>query len=134
MVAPTSCGSSPIASPSSRPVTPGRSISPQNRRSSTRASNETPLFDDVSVRRAVNFAVDRGAIAALFGGRGFPTCQILPTAFPGYVPYCPYTRDPGRTWTRPDLAKARELIARSGTAGSRVVVWRVPKPSRSSLW
>ena len=89
-------------------------------------NTQTPPFDDVRVRRALNFAVDRGTIAALFEGRGSPTCQILPSGFPGYVPYCPYTRDPGRTWTAPDLAEARELIARSGTAGSRVVVWASP--------
>ena len=90
-------------------------------------NTQTPPFDDVRVRRAVNLAVDRGAIAALFEGRGFPTCQILPVAFPGYVPYCPYTRSPGTTWTAPDLAEARELIARSGTADSRVVVWAGPE-------
>ena len=90
-------------------------------------NTQTPPFDDVRVRRAVNLAVDRGAIAELFEGRGFPTCQILPVAFPGYVPYCPYTRSPGTTWTAPDLAEARELIARSGTAGSRVVVWAGPE-------
>jgi peptide/nickel transport system substrate-binding protein len=84
---------------------------------------QTSPFDNVGVRRAVNFAVDRDAMVALFGGSGLPTCQILPPAFPGYVPNCPYTRHPGRTWTAPDLAKARELIARSGTAGSRVMVW-----------
>jgi peptide/nickel transport system substrate-binding protein len=71
----------------------------------------------------VNLAVDRGAIAELFEGRGFPTCQILPAGFPGYVPYCPYSRHPGGTWTGPDLRKAQELVDRSGTAGSRVIVW-----------
>jgi len=92
----------------------------------TSLNTQTPPFDDVMVRRAVNFAVDRGAIAALFEGRGFPTCQILPAAFPGYVPYCPYTRHPGGTWTGPDFAKAQELVDRSGTAGSRVIVWASP--------
>ena len=90
-------------------------------------NTQTPPFDEVEVRRALNFAVDRGAIAALFEGRGFATCQILPSAFPGYVPYCPYTRRPDRTWSAPDLAKARELIARSGTGGSRVIVWASPE-------
>ena len=89
-------------------------------------NTQIPPFNDVKVRQAVNFAVDREAIGALFGGRGLPTCQILPAAFPGYVPYCPYTRHPGGTWTSPDLAKAHELIDRSGTAGSRVIVWSSP--------
>jgi YVTN family beta-propeller protein len=86
-------------------------------------NTQTPPFDDVGVRRAVNFAVDRDAIVTLFGGSDVPTCQILPPALPGYVPSCRYTRDPGLTWTAPDLAMAQQLVARSGTAGSRVVVW-----------
>ena len=53
-----------------------------------------------------------------------PTCQILPPAFPGYAPYCPYTADPsrGRGWTAPDLERARRLVAASGRAGARVTV------------
>jgi peptide/nickel transport system substrate-binding protein len=42
---------------------------------------------------------------------------------PGYAPYCPYTRHPDGTWTAPDLAKANELVARSGTGRTKVVVW-----------
>jgi peptide/nickel transport system substrate-binding protein len=86
-------------------------------------NTQTPPFDDVRVRRALNFAVDRRAITRLFKGLGTPTCQILPPNFPGYVPYCPYTRHPDGTWTAPDFARARDLVAESGTAGSRVTVW-----------
>jgi peptide/nickel transport system substrate-binding protein len=75
-----------------------------------------PPFDDVRVRRAVNYAVDRRAFARAAGGPlgGEPTCQILPPSFPGYRRYCPY---------RHDLAKARRLVARAGTRGTDVVVW-----------
>jgi peptide/nickel transport system substrate-binding protein len=83
-------------------------------------------FDNVDVRRALNYAVDRGAFVALKGGARFaaPTCQILPPDFPGYRPYCPYTADAGagRPWSGPDLARARRLVARSHTRGMRVTV------------
>lgn len=81
-------------------------------------------FDDVNVRRAVNYAMDRG-VAAEFLGESRVTCQILPPNFPGYRPYCPYTRDPDAAgvWTAPDVSKARQLIEISGAAGSAVTVW-----------
>ncbi len=50
-------------------------------------------FDSLRVRQALNFAIDRDRVVALEGGReiGQPSCQILPTGFPGHEPYCPYT-------------------------------------------
>jgi peptide/nickel transport system substrate-binding protein len=84
-------------------------------------------FDDPDVRRAVNLAIDRAHIVALTGGRevGQPSCQILPVAFPGYEPYCPFTANPNGsgTWIAPDLSQARRLVKESGSAGERVVVW-----------
>ena len=83
-------------------------------------------FDDVRVRRALNFAVDRKVLAEIFAGEGQPTCQVLPPNFPGYMPYCPFTRHPGRIWTAADLAAARRLVRASGTAGGNVTVWATP--------
>jgi peptide/nickel transport system substrate-binding protein len=84
-------------------------------------------FDSLSVRRALNYATDRARIVAIDGGPELAstTCQIVPKGFPAYQPYCPYTaqRTSGGGWTAPDLAQARRLIAQSGRAGARVVVW-----------
>jgi peptide/nickel transport system substrate-binding protein len=84
-------------------------------------------FDNVLARRAVDYALDRGALsraATNFFDRGRPTCQMLPPTFPGYVPYCPYTVDPtpSQRWVAPDLAKAQTLVHQSGTFGDRVAL------------
>ena len=84
-------------------------------------------FDDVRVRRALNFAVDRAKIVGWYGGSlvATPLCQPLAPGLLGYRRYCPYTRDPrsdGR-WSGPDLARAKRLVAASGTLGERVDVW-----------
>jgi peptide/nickel transport system substrate-binding protein len=48
---------------------------------------------------------------------------VLPPGFPGYKPYCPYTKNPGSgKWTAPDLQKARQLVNASGTKGMAVKV------------
>ena len=54
-----------------------------------------------------------------------PTCQMLPPGFQGYTPSCPFTVNPNSagTWTGPDLAKARRLVAASGTRGMKVEFW-----------
>ena len=81
-------------------------------------------FNDVRVRQAVNFAIDRSALVKLFGGPNLaqPACQILPPDFPSYAAYCPYTANPGAKWSEPDLAKAKALVAESGTAGQEVTI------------
>jgi YVTN family beta-propeller protein len=75
-------------------------------------------FNSLDVRRALNYAVDRAAAVKIAGGPDVAqaTCQILPPNFPGYQSYCPYG-------TAPDLAKARALIAASGTRGMKIEVY-----------
>jgi peptide/nickel transport system substrate-binding protein len=81
-------------------------------------------FNNVKARQAVNYAIDRNAAVKIFGGTklAVPSCQVLPPDFPGYKPYCPYTKNPGTTWSAPDLAKAKALVKQSGTAGQKVAV------------
>jgi peptide/nickel transport system substrate-binding protein len=84
-----------------------------------------PPFNNLKARQAVNYATDRNALVKIYGGPKLatPTCQILPPGFPGYKAYCPYTKNPGSgKWTAPDLAKARQLVAASGTKGAVVKV------------
>ena len=86
--------------------------------------NEKP-FDNLKARQGVNFATDRNALVKITGGPklAVPTCQVLPPNFPGYKPYCPYTKNPGSgKWTAPDMAKAQQLINASGTKGAKVKV------------
>jgi peptide/nickel transport system substrate-binding protein len=73
-------------------------------------------FSDIRVRRALNLAIDRRAIARLYGGPDLatPTCQILAPGMVGYRRYCPHRRD---------LAQAKRLVAESGAANIPVTVW-----------
>jgi len=82
-------------------------------------------FNDVRVRRAINYAVDRGEIARLVGQGSQPTCQLLPPGLPGYRRYCPYTLDPNAAgvWNAPDVAKAERLIAASHTRRTPITIW-----------
>ena len=54
-------------------------------------------------------------------------CQNVPAGLPGYEPYCPYTKGadfehPATEWKAPDLARAKQLVAESGTKGMHVTL------------
>ncbi len=89
-----------------------------------------PPFDDVRVRRALNLAIDRAAVARTLGGPELArvTCQLRPPGTVGFQRYCPYTAAPDRTgeWKARDLARARRLVAASGSRGMKVDVWTYP--------
>ncbi|MFB9927667.1 ABC transporter substrate-binding protein [Amycolatopsis halotolerans] len=96
-----------------------------------------PPFDNLKARQAVNYAFDRNSAVLQAGGPGLavPTCQVLVPSLPGYQQYCPWTSNPapnGRgPWRGPDLAKAKRLVAESGTAGAAVSV--VPGNNRMHI-
>jgi peptide/nickel transport system substrate-binding protein len=87
-------------------------------------NTRTPPFNNVKARQAINYAANRTAYVKIAGGPSLavPACQVLPPNFPSYVPYCPYTTGPQTVWSGPNVAKAKQLVQQSGTAGMKVVV------------
>jgi peptide/nickel transport system substrate-binding protein len=71
-------------------------------------------FDKLAVRRAVNYAIDRRALVAIYGGLAQPTENILPPTYPSYTKHSLYPHD---------LAKARQLIKQAHAVGAHVLVW-----------
>jgi len=71
-------------------------------------------FDNLKVRQAVNFAIDREALVRVYGGLATPTENILPPTYPQYKKHDLYPYN---------LAKAKQLIAASGDKGMSVTVW-----------
>jgi peptide/nickel transport system substrate-binding protein len=103
---------------------------PQSNVSFAAVNTNIPPFNDARVRRALNYAVNRSKIVQLYGGSSLatPTCQPTAPGLPGYQRYCPYTLNPtaNGVWSAPDMARARELVARSATAGEQIVIWGSP--------
>jgi peptide/nickel transport system substrate-binding protein len=77
-------------------------------------NNRTPPFDNLKVRQAVNFAINREALVRIYGGLAQPTENVLPPTYPSYAKLNLYPYD---------LAKAKKLIQESGQAGAEVTVW-----------
>lgn len=75
-----------------------------------------PPFDDVRVRQAVNYAVDKDAIVeSLFEGAALASSAPFAPPIFGYAGQTPYTRD---------LDRARELLAEAGVEpGTSVVLY-----------
>ncbi len=69
-------------------------------------NNEVPPLNNVDVRKAINYAIDRTAILAQWGGplAGAPSDQIIPA---GQADYKQYTIYPNT----PNLAMAKKLMA-----------------------
>jgi peptide/nickel transport system substrate-binding protein len=88
-------------------------------------NNQTPPFNDLRVRQAINYAVDPEALNRIFGGRLHPTQQILPPGMPGYEEFKLY---PG-----PDLNRAKQLIAEANPPDRNITVWTNDEPDRRRI-
>ncbi|MCW3066353.1 MAG: hypothetical protein JWN32_3525, partial [Solirubrobacterales bacterium] len=74
-----------------------------------------PPTNDVRVRKALNYAVDRQALLKVFGGQGTPSENLIPPGFgTAFVKHSFYPHD---------MAKALALVSQSGTKGMAVQVW-----------
>ena len=88
-----------------------------------------PPFNNVKARQAVNYAVNRAAMAIFYGGSAVadPLCEMVPAGIAGRSNRCFYTKGadfdhPAPVWQKPDLARARELVEQSGTRGAKVTL------------
>ena len=87
-------------------------------------NTKVPPFDNPKIREAVNWGVDKPALARIFAGELAPGCSFLPPGLPGYdealdVEECPW----GNPNEPPDLDKARQMIEAEGEAGTKITVY-----------
>ena len=84
-------------------------------------------FNDLRVRWALAYALDRQAVASKWFTPATPTCQFLPPRYPGYRPYCPYggASDGTGRWLQTDVARGQRLL-RGVDKSVPITVWTTP--------
>jgi len=93
-------------------------------------NTQTKPFNNQLAREAVQYALDRRALARIGGGNYKPTCWFLPEGLVGHpTGPCPYG-DPNKA---PDMAKAKQLLQQSGMAGESVTVWGEQRSPRKEF-
>jgi peptide/nickel transport system substrate-binding protein len=78
-----------------------------------------PPFNDLKVRQAVNYALNRKAFEKIYSGQLKVTHQILPPAMPGYRPFDLYPYN---------MAKAKQLIKEANPSDRNITVWGDSEP------
>jgi peptide/nickel transport system substrate-binding protein len=71
-------------------------------------------FDDLEVRKAVNYAIDSRALERIYAGQITGTHQILPPGMPGYKRFDLYPHN---------IAKAKELVTAVDPGDREITVW-----------
>src|SRR5262249_26106752 len=87
---------------------------------------DKPPFNDVRVRQAINYAVDRDATLAVINGLGFQAHQYVPPGHPYY--------DPAGEGYAYDPAKAKALLAEAGYAYGMKLRMAYPPGGSGNMW
>jgi peptide/nickel transport system substrate-binding protein len=91
---------------------------------------KTKPFNNQLVREAVTYAIDRRELSKLDSGNITPGCYFLPPGMPGHpTAPCPY----GNPNAAPNVAKAKQLIAKSGDKGAAITVWSEERQPRTQF-
>ncbi len=81
-----------------------------------------PPFNDLKVRQAVNYALNREAFERIYSGQLKASHQILPPGMPGHEAFDLYPYN---------MAKAKQLIKEANPSDRNITVWADSEPENS---